>query len=160
MRNSYSFPKANFGYVQRTENCYCDKMIRWCCSANSCVKKKFVITGSKSLMLFSYMLAFTCCGILSNSDMWYYECSNWVGYINLWCRYYPNEEMHSFFHTKAVQKMMANILFSCAKENYKIGYYQVSYCMFFFQNDTYWLILLTYLTYVRCQAVVACFVQF
>ena len=33
--------------------------------------------------------------------------------------------MHAFFHTKSVQKMMANILFCCAKENYRIGYYQV-----------------------------------
>lgn len=115
--------------MQRTENCYCvaDKMIRWCWSASSCVKKKSVITGSKSLMLFSHMLAFTCCGILSNIDMQYCEWCDWVWCINLWCRYYPNEEMHSFFHTKAVQKMMANILFCCAKENYRIGYYQVSY---------------------------------
>jgi len=44
---------------------------------------------------------------------------------NFLYRYYPDEKMHAFFHTKSVQKMMANILFCCAKENYRIGYYQV-----------------------------------
>lgn len=41
--------------------------------------------------------------------------------------------MHAFFHTKSVQKMMANILYCCAKDNYRIGYYQV----FIHQNDSY-----------------------